>query len=125
MLFLIGIVFAPIGGLLIWGSNQVTEITLDYTNCDSAAPTDGSTGQLEKYDCACRAGSSADKGLELMRCRADALSSGHSSAGITPPRWTFSNDSTRAVGEQARCSITFDVPYDLSGWYRRQHIIAG
>lgn len=51
---------------------------------------------------------------ERARVITDALSSGHSSAGITPPRWTFSNDSTRPVGQEAVCSITFDVPYDLS-----------
>ncbi|KAK2467093.1 hypothetical protein APHAL10511_001351 [Amanita phalloides] len=33
--FIIGILFAPIGGVLLWGSSLVTEITLDYTDCDS------------------------------------------------------------------------------------------
>ncbi|KAL6866068.1 alkylphosphocholine resistance protein lem3 [Amphichorda felina] len=38
MFFLIGIIFAPIGGLLYWASTQVQEIRLDYTNCVDEAP---------------------------------------------------------------------------------------
>jgi hypothetical protein len=41
-LFIIGLIFAPIGALIVWGSGKVTTITLDYTNCDTDAPTDGS-----------------------------------------------------------------------------------
>ncbi|KAF9932601.1 hypothetical protein FBU30_007747 [Linnemannia zychae] len=33
---LVGILFAPIGGLLLWASNTVTEIVIDYTHCGSA-----------------------------------------------------------------------------------------
>ncbi|KAG0242826.1 LEM3/CDC50 family protein [Mortierella sp. GBAus27b] len=36
---LIGILFAPIGGLLLWASDTVAEINIDYTNCDNAGPT--------------------------------------------------------------------------------------
>ncbi|KAG2115514.1 ligand-effect modulator 3 family [Suillus clintonianus] len=32
-LFIIGIIFAPIGGLLVWGSSLVSEMTFDYTTC--------------------------------------------------------------------------------------------
>ncbi|KIJ69601.1 hypothetical protein HYDPIDRAFT_145800 [Hydnomerulius pinastri MD-312] len=32
-LFIIGIIFAPIGGLLVWGSSLVSEMTFDYTDC--------------------------------------------------------------------------------------------
>lgn len=41
-LLIIGIIFAPIGALIVWGSGKVTTITLDYTECDVDAPTDGS-----------------------------------------------------------------------------------
>ncbi|PTD02906.1 Meiotically up-regulated gene 89 protein [Fusarium culmorum] len=33
LFFAIGIIFAPIGGLLLYASSQVQEIRLDYTNC--------------------------------------------------------------------------------------------
>jgi hypothetical protein len=32
---------------------------------------------------------------------------------LTVPKWSFSNDSSRAVGERAQCRIQFEVPYDL------------
>ncbi|KAF9581991.1 hypothetical protein BGW38_000804 [Lunasporangiospora selenospora] len=33
---LIGILFAPLGGLLLWASDTVAEIVIDYTKCDKA-----------------------------------------------------------------------------------------
>ncbi|KAI1056125.1 hypothetical protein LB507_002647 [Fusarium sp. FIESC RH6] len=38
LFFAIGIIFAPIGGLLLYASAQVQEIRLDYTNCVVDAP---------------------------------------------------------------------------------------
>ncbi len=55
----------------------------------------------------------------------DQLSTGHSSTGINHPTWSFSNDSSRPVGEQAICNITFDVPYDLSEFARRGGLYRG
>ncbi|CAJ0755241.1 8032_t:CDS:2, partial [Entrophospora sp. SA101] len=37
-LFIVGIIFAPLGGLLLWASNNVSEISFEYTFCDSTAP---------------------------------------------------------------------------------------
>ncbi|KIR58545.1 transcription regulator [Cryptococcus bacillisporus CA1873] len=96
-LLIIGIIFAPIGALIVWGSGKVTTITLDYTECDADAPTDGSYQAMPssayQYDL--------------------ATSSSESKSSIAAPTWTFSNDSSRAVGETARCEIEFEVPYDL------------
>lgn len=52
-LFLIGLIFAPIGALIVWGSGKVTTITLDYTQCDVDAPTNGDAAAMpgNKYDC--------------------------------------------------------------------------
>ncbi|PLW28861.1 hypothetical protein PCASD_20064 [Puccinia coronata f. sp. avenae] len=36
--FLNCITFAPLGGILLWGSSKVHEFTIDYTNCDTDAP---------------------------------------------------------------------------------------
>jgi len=38
LFFLVGIIFAPIGGLLLYASSQVQEISLDYTECTQKAP---------------------------------------------------------------------------------------
>ncbi|KAI1313474.1 hypothetical protein EDD11_002535 [Mortierella claussenii] len=34
--FIIGILFAPLGGLLVWRNGQVSELSFDYTACKSA-----------------------------------------------------------------------------------------
>ncbi|PVI01988.1 Lem3/Cdc50 [Periconia macrospinosa] len=36
--FIVGIIFAPIGALLLWASSQVQELSIDYTNCDVDSP---------------------------------------------------------------------------------------
>lgn len=38
MFFIIGIIFAPIGGLLIWTSSKVEELVIDYSKCSTEAP---------------------------------------------------------------------------------------
>lgn len=38
LFFAIGIIFAPIGGALLYASSQVNELILDYTNCFTDAP---------------------------------------------------------------------------------------
>ncbi|KAI9287159.1 CDC50/LEM3 family [Umbelopsis sp. AD052] len=35
--FVIGVIFAPIGGVLFWASSNVSEIVIDYTHCDEYA----------------------------------------------------------------------------------------
>ncbi|KAJ5619569.1 hypothetical protein N7510_003553 [Penicillium lagena] len=38
LFFIVGVLFAPIGGVLIWASSQVQEISLDYSDCTKLAP---------------------------------------------------------------------------------------
>lgn len=90
-LFLIGIIFAPIGGLLIWGSNQVSKITMDYTHCDTEAGSSFSNFSHYHYDLR-----SSDRGLR-----------------INPPLWSFVEDSTSNVAQQNHCRIRFSLPADL------------
>ncbi|WOO76799.1 aminophospholipid translocase regulatory protein CDC50 [Vanrija pseudolonga] len=96
-LFLIGVIFAPIGALIIWGSGKVTTITLDYTQCDEQAPTNGTWADMPK----------SAYGYDLKS------GSPIKSSAIAAPQWTFSNDSTRPYDQQAQCRIRFNVPYDL------------
>ncbi|PYH77166.1 cell cycle control protein [Aspergillus uvarum CBS 121591] len=37
LFFVIGVIFAPIGGLLLWASSQVQEIVIDYSECATKA----------------------------------------------------------------------------------------
>ncbi|KAJ5095165.1 hypothetical protein N7532_007456 [Penicillium argentinense] len=40
LFFIVGVLFAPIGGVLIWASSQVQELVIDYTDCAKNAPTE-------------------------------------------------------------------------------------
>ncbi|KAH8691095.1 LEM3/CDC50 family protein [Talaromyces proteolyticus] len=39
LFLVIGAIFAPLGGVLIWANSQVQEIVIDYTHCATEAPT--------------------------------------------------------------------------------------
>lgn len=90
-LFIVGIIFAPIGALLVLGSNKVSMITLDYTNCDTQASSSFSNLPHSTYDLR-----SSDSGLSH-----------------TPPQWSFTNNTSNSPATQAQCTIRFDVPADL------------
>lgn len=90
-LFLVGIIFAPIGGLLVWGSNKVSMITLDYTDCDTKASSSFSNLPHSTYD----------------------LRSSDSGFSHTPPQWSFTNNTSNPPATQAQCTIRFNVPADL------------
>lgn len=117
-LLIIGLLFAPIGGLLVWGSGlvrrsrswlpllltrrvlQVTEITLDYTDCENQTPSSSNTS-LDFVT------------LSTYNYR---LSAGHTNAPYSPPQFAFVNrtdDSSVNFAEKRQCFIQFDVPYDL------------
>ncbi|VDC07152.1 unnamed protein product [Peniophora sp. CBMAI 1063] len=98
-LFIIGILFAPIGGLLVWGSGLITEITIDYTNCDSLN---------NNSDAASAANALTDVPSYSYR-----LNAGHSSATVTSPKYAFINNGTTSEGHAGQCLIQFNVPYDL------------
>jgi hypothetical protein len=38
LFFVVGVIFAPIGGLLLWTSAKVQEIAIDYSTCNTTAP---------------------------------------------------------------------------------------
>ncbi|KAJ9268032.1 ligand-effect modulator 3 family [Paecilomyces variotii] len=38
LFFVIGTIFAPLGGVLLWASSQVQEIVIDYSDCKTQAP---------------------------------------------------------------------------------------
>lgn len=82
-LFAIAIVFAPIGAVLLLASNSVSQITIDYTNCDTA-PTTLSPGPKATYD----------------------LGSGSSKLSHADPQWSY--DTTSKT-----CTLQFEIPADL------------
>lgn len=100
LLFIIGIVFAPIGGLLLFASHKVQEINLDYSGCH----------RLEQ-------------GLDevpMPASKVTAYFTGDSSAFKSrPPTWKSSvirvpiGKSGQRTYTTTQCSITFEVPHDL------------
>lgn len=92
--FLIGILFAPIGGVLLWGSNQVSEFTIDYTQCEFAAPN-ATFGDVPSNHYSYHI-------------------SGDSSIPALAPQWQFQRDTAQAdIARQSRCTIQFTVPKTL------------
>ncbi|KAH8922424.1 Lem3/Cdc50, partial [Atractiella rhizophila] len=86
--FLIGIIFGPIGGLLLYGSNKVNEFTLNYTDCDLQTETPVPLPD-DKFDY--------------------SLSSGSASTGnIAKPTYSFTNGSAGPI-----CLLEFEVPKKL------------
>ncbi|KZT03567.1 cell cycle control protein [Laetiporus sulphureus 93-53] len=99
-LFIIGIIFAPIGGLLVWGSGLVSEMSFDYTDCEKQ-PASSSTSDLTFYN---------------LTKYSYKLKSSETDAPYNPPQFAFVNrstDSSIPLAEQAQCFIQFDVPINL------------
>ncbi|KAJ7756781.1 cell cycle control protein [Mycena maculata] len=103
-LFLIGILFGPIGGLLIWGSSLVSQITLDYTECENLTP------------------SPANGSLTFITMPSSKynynLRSADSKKPVTPPSYAFldntNNPNVTDVSNKKQCIIQFDIPADIS-----------
>ncbi|RPD65840.1 Lem3/Cdc50 [Lentinus tigrinus ALCF2SS1-7] len=100
-LFIVGILFAPIGALLVWGSSLVTEIDLDYTDCETLSAQNGSSLSFTDMP--------SDKYTYKLRAS-------DSGAPVSTPQWAFVNrtgGSGVAVGEEEQCVLQFDVPADI------------
>lgn len=104
-LFIIGIIFAPIGGLLIWGSSLVTEITFDYTDCEKLTP------------------STEEASLTFVNMPSNKYSYSLSAkdeknAKPNTPRYAFldntNNSTITNVSDKKQCVVEFDIPADLS-----------
>ncbi|KDR81392.1 hypothetical protein GALMADRAFT_134835 [Galerina marginata CBS 339.88] len=104
-LFIIGIIFAIIGGLLIWGSSLVTEITIDYTDCENLTPAQ-SNGSFEFV------GVPSNKYSYRLRA------SDEKGASINAPSYAFldntKNDTVTNLSDKKQCILQFDIPADLT-----------
>ncbi|KAJ2612805.1 alkylphosphocholine resistance protein lem3 [Coemansia sp. RSA 1804] len=82
--FVIGIIFAPIGGWLLWASQRINELRIDYTNCDKL----GSTPK------------------DISPSLYDYHLYGIDSKKIAAPQQQYDSDTST-------CTITFALPKDL------------
>lgn len=102
-LFIIGIIFGPIGGLLIWGSSLVTEMTFDYSNCENLTPS-ASNGSFTFVNMP------SDKYSYRLRAK-------NADAKPSTPQYAFldntSNDTVSDASDKKQCIVQFNVPADL------------
>ncbi|KAL9714939.1 alkylphosphocholine resistance protein lem3 [Leucoagaricus gongylophorus] len=99
-LFLIGFVFAPIGGLLIWGSSLVSEISFDYTQCENLQ------------------GSSSNASLNWFPLPSNKysyrLKAGSDSIVPPSPRYAYIPDTGLSdPSNQRQCIVEFNIPINL------------
>jgi hypothetical protein len=103
-LFIISIIFGPIGGLLIWGSSLVSEITIDYTDCEKLP----SASQNGTYNFATIPD---DKFSYHMRSK-DSKASLQSK-----PKYAFLDNTNNAtvldVTMKKQCILQFSIPAEL------------
>ncbi|KAI6150922.1 CDC50/LEM3 family [Pisolithus tinctorius] len=96
-LFIIGIIFAPIGGLLVWGSSLVSEMTFDYTDCWNLANS-SSTDDLQ---------------WQNMSSYSYNLRSADSGATIPVPQYAYFFNDSASQDQKHSCFIKFNVVSDL------------
>jgi hypothetical protein len=94
LFFSIGIIFAPIGGVLLWASSRVQEISLDYTNCFQDAPTDDFA--LMDSDDVFTAFRSSNKSVNAQWLRS-----------------TINTTYDNVTVETPLCTLQFDLPEDI------------
>lgn len=97
LFFAVGIIFAPIGGLLLWASSQVQEVVIDYTNCIEEAPTGKSW-----------------KDITWAQIPSDKVrTSFKDAANLQPPRWKTITDEVDGL-ESNICTLEFQIPKPLN-----------
>ncbi|PUU78998.1 ligand-effect modulator 3 family [Tuber borchii] len=93
LFFAIGIVFGPIGGLLLWASAQIQELVIDYTRCIEST------------------------GKELTTVPSSAVKSSFTTS-LAPedlPKWSMSTRpaSYNPDEEERVCTIEFTIPNEM------------
>jgi hypothetical protein len=88
LFFCIAVIFAPLGGLLLFASNQVQEIILDYSHCQDMAPTSGFENMPSNF------------------VRSQVFSGGKMPSN--PPQWKLvQNDGNNT------CVVQFEIPTEM------------
>ncbi|KAL2758646.1 hypothetical protein ACRALDRAFT_1040590 [Sodiomyces alcalophilus JCM 7366] len=97
LFFTIGIIFAPIGGLLLYASSEVKEIRIDYTGCKNDAPLGNDLVDMSSDRISTAFKSDSGAGSARWR-RIENVP--------TKPRWGLEYDATV-------CEIEFTIPEDM------------
>lgn len=99
LFFAVGIIFAPIGGLLLWASAMVQELSIDYTTCHDDARVGGADNDFSDIP--------SEKYSSLFR-----------SSNVTRrPQWrqnqTMVTPPYGVEQDTKVCSLRFDIPNDI------------
>lgn len=100
-LFIIGLVFAPIGTVLIWASSLISEMTFDYTDCQTLTPSTNDSLSFTPLP--------SNKYSYRLR-------NGNGDVPIQPPRYAYLDNrgnSAFDVSNQEQCIVEFHVPINL------------
>ncbi|RMD40058.1 hypothetical protein DV735_g5081, partial [Chaetothyriales sp. CBS 134920] len=92
--FAIGIIFAPIGGLLLWASFSVQELVIDYTDCNSTSS-------------------------EFTTIPDSKVKASFKTSNFTKPSWRLRTDDRRPpysavnITNTPICTLQFDIPNNI------------
>ncbi|RMZ80311.1 hypothetical protein DV738_g2888, partial [Chaetothyriales sp. CBS 135597] len=92
--FAIGIIFAPIGGLLLWASYSVQELVIDYTDCNSTSS-------------------------EFTTIPDSKVSASFKTSNFTKPSWRLRTADRRPpysavnITNTPICTLQFDIPNNI------------
>jgi hypothetical protein len=103
LFFAVGIIFAPIGGLLLWASSEVQEISIDYSGCSS----DSAASQAPNWG-----------DIPSSRVSKYFKNAGQLGGASKAPQWQYNVASVTypngvTVPNTTVCSLAFDIEDDL------------
>ncbi|GAD97346.1 hypothetical protein PVAR5_6021, partial [Paecilomyces variotii No. 5] len=90
LFFIIGTIFAPLGGVLLWASSQVQEIVIDYSDCKTQAPLTTNSPIPDKVQATFK-----------------------STKQTQPPSWQRRVVDRPGLKNTTVCSLLFEIPNDL------------
>ncbi|KAL9533367.1 Phospholipid-transporting ATPase accessory subunit [Sphaerulina musiva] len=106
LFFAVGIIFAPIGGVLLWASSTVQELIIDYSDCNATAPICPELERIPSGKISSHFKNSTDTAQAPQWCKETDVQVGFPLNSSLP---SVHNVST------TQCHLQFYVPDRLSG----------
>ncbi|KAF2002979.1 CDC50 family protein-like protein [Amniculicola lignicola CBS 123094] len=108
LFFIVGLIFAPIGGLLLFADSKVQELSIDYTKCNTSAPE-----TRAEFDPTAKE--------ELETIPSSRVSSSFKEKMLIQPKWgwakdnqTYNHPNQKFTREASVCIITFNIPNNVA-----------
>ncbi|KAF2129087.1 CDC50 family protein-like protein [Dothidotthia symphoricarpi CBS 119687] len=105
LFFVVGVIFAPIGGLLLWANSLVQELSIDYTKCASSSPS-------------VRVDFDASQPNDLENIPSSRVSATFKTAMTSDPQWghgfeTYTWPLTGVEQNTTVCILSFTIPNEI------------